>query len=45
MNGTPYTGPTSSQSGAVFHGEWVRKASERGVDYFHVVLGSPYKKE
>jgi len=45
MNGTPYTGPTSSQSGAVFKGEWVRKASERGVDYFHVRLGGPYKKE
>jgi len=44
MNGTPYRGPTSSQSGAVVRGAWVCKASERLTDYFHVNIGDPYMK-
>ena len=44
MNGAPYNGPTSSQSGVVIQGKWERMARERGVDYFHANIGAPYMK-
>ena len=44
MNGKPYRGPTSSQSGVAIGGNWVVTALERGVDFFHFNLGSPYNQ-
>ena len=42
MDGTPYRGPTSSQSGVAIGGNWVVTALERGVDFFHFDIGRPY---
>mgnify|MGYP001574293484 CR=1 FL=1 len=35
MNGKPYDGPTSSQSGILLNGMWKVKANRQGIQYFY----------
>lgn len=44
MNGEPYYGDTSSQSGFLYNGNYIYSAAPRGVDYFSGMIGQAYQE-